>query len=99
MTIISNYTLYLRILQVVAKYSLINFVLCKGSRIDGIALEPESQLLYYADVTQHQISVMDTTGSYVKHLIAEDLLQPRGLAIDANHGYVLAIKMLFIIAY
>ena len=62
------------------------FVLGSGARIDAIALEPESRLLYYTDMGKHFIGITNPSGTHHKVLIATNITQPRAIALDPDNG-------------
>ncbi len=59
-----------------------------GARIDGLAFEPESRLLYYTDMARNFIGVTTPTGSYHKILVRGNMTQLRALVLDPDHGCV-----------
>lgn len=60
-----------------------------GSRIDGLAFEPFSRLLYYTDTGRHEIGIMNPSGIFRKVLVrGEDVIHnPRAIALDSEGGW------------
>ena len=57
-----------------------------GARIDGVAFEPESRLLYYTDMGRNRIGVTTPSGSYHKVILASNLTQIRAIELDPDNG-------------
>ena len=60
-----------------------------GARIDGLAFEPESRLLYYTDMGRNRIGITTPSGSYHKVLLSSNnMTQLRAIELDPEHGCV-----------
>ena len=59
----------------------------KRSRIEGVAFDTESQLLYYTDSRRNIVAVMNPSGRYHKVLI-RGINSPRAIVLDPANGFV-----------
>ncbi|ELT98196.1 hypothetical protein CAPTEDRAFT_227414 [Capitella teleta] len=61
-----------------------------NSRIDGLAFEPISRLLYFTDTGRNEIGVMNPTGVNRKILVRDATVihRPRGIALDSINGHM-----------
>ena len=57
--------------------------------IDGLAVEWESDLIYWTDYTNERIEVAQLDGKNRRTLIAGGMRRPREIAVDPRKGYVL----------
>ena len=57
-----------------------------GSRVDGLAFDKESRLLYYTDTTHHTIGIYNPDGSFHKLLVKAAVLNPRAIVLDPTNG-------------
>ena len=54
--------------------------------IYGLAVEWESEKIYFTDFIFERIEVANLDGTFRKTLITEDLYSPRGIAVDPKSG-------------
>ena len=54
--------------------------------IYGLAVEWESEKIYFTDFIFERIEVANLNGSFRKTLITENLYSPRGIAVDPKSG-------------
>ena len=54
--------------------------------IYGLAVEWESEKIYFTDFIFERIEVANLDGSFRKTLITRDLYSPRGIAVDPKSG-------------
>ena len=54
--------------------------------IYGLAVEWESETIYFTDFIFERIEVANLNGSFRKTLITENLYSPRGIAVDPKSG-------------
>ena len=66
----------------------------KGSRTEGLAFDPASQLLYYTDSGRNLIAVMNPSGRYHKVLV-RSISSPRAIVLDPANGFVLFVLASF----
>ena len=64
-------------------------------QIDGLAVEWESDLIYWTDYTNQRIEVAQLDGKNRRSLITSGIRRPRGIAVDPRKGYVLQCMILF----
>lgn len=57
-------------------------------QIDGIAVEWESDLIYWTDYTNKRIEVAQLNGKNRRSLVSTGTRRPRGIAVDPRKGYV-----------
>ena len=57
--------------------------------IDGLAVEWESDIIYWTDYTNERIEVAQLDGKNRRTLIAGGMRRPREIAVDPRKGYVL----------
>ena len=57
------------------------------SRIEGLAFDSESQLLYYTDAGLNLVAVMSTFEKYHKVLV-RNIVNPRAIVLDPTKGFV-----------
>jgi len=55
-------------------------------KVDGIAVEWESGLIYWTDYIYERIEVAKLNGSSRKTLVFNNLTNPRGIAVDPRRG-------------
>ena len=53
---------------------------------DGLAVDWVAKNLYFVDSSAKRIFVCQSDGSYVLSLVTNDLLYPRGIAVDPRDG-------------
>ena len=56
--------------------------------VDGLAVEWESRLIYWADYSNSRIEVASLDGSNRKLLFIEEVSKPRGIALYPKKGWV-----------
>ena len=59
--------------------------------IDGLAVEWESDLIYWTDYTNERIQVAQLDGKNRRSLITSGIRLPKEIAVDPRKGYVLQI--------
>ncbi|XP_072033433.1 uncharacterized protein [Amphiura filiformis] len=59
-----------------------------GIRVDGLAIDRVSRLIYWTDADSNTTSVARLDGSKRKTLIIDNLDQPRAIALDIANGYL-----------
>jgi len=59
--------------------------------IDGLAVEWESDLIYWTDYTNERIEVAQLDGKNRRSLITSGIRRPKEIAVDPRKGYVLQI--------
>ena len=59
----------------------------RGGRVDGLAFEPFSRLLYYTDVLRAVVGLMDYRGGQHKVLVTEGISRPQAIVLDSARGY------------
>lgn len=59
--------------------------------IDGLAVEWESDLIYWTDYTNERIEVAHLDGKNRRSLITSGIRRPKEIAVDPRKGYVLQI--------
>jgi len=57
-------------------------------KVDGIAVEWESGLIYWTDYIYERIEVAKLNGSSRKTLVFNNLTNPRGIAVDPRRGFM-----------
>jgi len=63
------------------------------SRIEGLALDLDSQKLYYTDRVNYLIGVMSTDGSDHRVLVEISGSRPRAIVVDSVNGYAYTMTM------
>ena len=58
-----------------------------GSVLDGLAVDPLSRLMFYADAGRHVIGMVTLSSFAQKIVINSSLDQPRALVLDPRDGY------------
>ncbi len=61
------------------------------SRIEGLAFDSESQLLYYTDAGLNLVAVMSTFEKYHKVLV-KNIVNPRAIVLDPTKGFVYFVR-------
>lgn len=62
--------------------------------VEGLAVEWESDLIYWSDYTYSRIEVASITGSNRKLLFQEDVDNPRGIALYPKKGWVFIVYII-----
>jgi len=67
---------------------LINKVIIRDDlgEIYGLAIEWESEKIYFTDFIFERIEVANLDGTFRKTLFSRDLYSPRGIAVDPKSG-------------
>ena len=58
-----------------------------ASTSDGLAISSQDQRIYYADTGANMIGVINYDGTGQQDFITTDLLEPRGIAVNAEQRY------------
>ena len=76
-----------------------NGLLTGASRIDGLAVDVTSQLIYYTDVGLNSVGVINYDGSVDKTLLTyidnSLIVAPRGIVLDTTRGCVVVFTYIY----
>lgn len=65
------------------------------TRIDGLAFEAQSRVLYFTDLGRDVVGIMNPVTSFQKVLIHDGISRPRAIVLDPDNGYLFIYLFLF----
>ena len=70
------------------------YYLIAGSVPDGLALDCNTNTIFYTDTNRDIISTIDYNGNNEQIIVNEDLDEPRAIVLDINRRYVYKDKIM-----